>query len=115
MVVFCKFLLKTNVIHGLVVQFGEGRELPTAYAFGLVEHRQHDKIRLRMNLSGEVKGFNTDEVQSCPRLLNMHPLITEVQRYFFIMKVCHLILLQLSEYLESNTYVIDFRHPSIIV
>ncbi|KAI5661475.1 hypothetical protein M9H77_20798 [Catharanthus roseus] len=71
-------------------KFGEGRELPTAYAFGLVEHRQHDKIRLRMNLSGEVKGFNTDEVQSCPRLLNMHPLITEVQRYFFIMKICSL-------------------------
>lgn len=71
-------------------KFGEGKEIPTAYAFALVEHRQQDKIRLRMNLSGEAKGSNLDEFQSCPRLLNMHPLITEVRKHFFIMKICSL-------------------------
>lgn len=71
-------------------KFEEGKEIPTTYAFALVEHRQQDKIRLRMNLSGEAKGFNVDEFQSCPRLLNMKPLITEVQRHFFIMKICSL-------------------------
>lgn len=75
------------VADGTILQFGEGKEIPTAYAFALVEHRQHDKIRLRMHLSGEAKGCNVDEFQSCPRLLNMHPLITEVRRHFFIMKV----------------------------
>lgn len=75
------------VADGIILQFGEGKEIPTAYAFALVEHRQQDKIRLRMNLSGEARGVNVDEFQSCPRLLNMLPLITEVQRCFFIMKV----------------------------
>lgn len=72
-------------------KFGDGKELPIAYGFALVEHRQDGKIRLRMNLSGEVKGFNTDEVQSCSRLLNMRPLITEIRgRFVYIMKICSL-------------------------
>lgn len=69
------------------MQFGEGKQLPTTYAFALVEHRQQDKIRLRLYLSGEVKRFNTDEVQTCPRLLNMLPFVSEVQKYFHVLKV----------------------------
>lgn len=65
----------------------EGGKLPNAYAFALVEHRQQDKTRLRLYLGGEVKRFNTDEIQSRPRLLNMVPIVSEVQRIFFLEKV----------------------------
>ncbi|CAI9103934.1 OLC1v1002530C1 [Oldenlandia corymbosa var. corymbosa] len=71
-------------------KFGENKKLPTAYAFALVEHRQQDKIRLRMNLSGEYKGLNTDDVESCQRLLNMHPLVTDVKGYIHFKKVSSL-------------------------
>lgn len=71
----------------LLSQFGESKELPTAYAFALVEHRQQDKIRLRLYLSGEVKSFDTDDVQTCSRLLNMLPLVSEVQKYLYVLKV----------------------------
>ncbi|KAL2254379.1 UNVERIFIED_CONTAM: putative helicase MAGATAMA 3 [Sesamum indicum] len=66
--------------------FGEGKQLPTTYAFALVEHRQQDKIRLRLYLGGEIKRFNTDAIETCPRLLNMLPIVTEVQKYFYVMK-----------------------------
>lgn len=71
-------------------KFGEGKELPTTYAFALVEHRQLGKIRLRMQLNGEVRGSNTGEVESCPRLLSMRPLVKEVQKMWSIMKICSL-------------------------
>ncbi|XP_073285730.1 probable helicase MAGATAMA 3 [Primulina huaijiensis] len=71
-------------------KFGEGKELPTAYAFALVEHRQQDKLRLRLYLSGEVKRFDTDDVQTCARLLNMLPLVCEVQKYLYVLKICSL-------------------------
>lgn len=81
------------MINMIVLQFGEGKELPTTYAFALVEHRQMGKIRLRMHLNGEVKGSNTDEVASCPRLLSMRSLVKEVQKTWSIMKVCIILLL----------------------
>ncbi|XP_073133185.1 probable helicase MAGATAMA 3 [Henckelia pumila] len=71
-------------------KFGEGKELPTTYAFALVEHRQQDKIRLRLYLSGEVKNLDPDDVQTCSRLLKMLPLVCEVQKYFYVLKICSL-------------------------
>ncbi|KAL3814454.1 hypothetical protein ACJIZ3_015722 [Penstemon smallii] len=71
-------------------KFGEGKRLPTTYAFALVEHRQQDNIRLRLHLSGEFNRYNTDDVRTCPRLLNMVPLVTEVKKLFFVMKICSL-------------------------
>lgn len=71
----------------LILQLGEGKVLPTAYAFALVEHCQHDKIKLRLNLSGELKGLSTDDAQTSSRLLNMRPLVSEVQKYLYILKV----------------------------
>ncbi|KAJ8572563.1 hypothetical protein K7X08_009074 [Anisodus acutangulus] len=49
-------------------EFGDGKRLPTAYAFALVEDRRPDKIRLRMHLSGEFKQLNTEETEACSRL-----------------------------------------------
>ncbi|KAL2454450.1 putative helicase MAGATAMA 3 [Abeliophyllum distichum] len=69
---------------------GEGKVLPTAYAFALVEHCQHDKIRVRLNLSGELEGLNTYGVQTSSRLLNMRPLVSEAQKYLYILKICSL-------------------------
>lgn len=65
----------------------KGDKLPTRYAFALVEHRQHDMIRLRLYLTGEVKGYNTDEVETCPRLLSMLRIVSEVKKQFYITKV----------------------------
>ncbi|KAG8368732.1 hypothetical protein BUALT_Bualt15G0076600 [Buddleja alternifolia] len=73
--------------------FRKDKGLPTAYAFALVEHRQQDKIRLRLHLSGEVKRFNTDDVQTCSRLLSMIPLVNEVRKYekcLYVLKICSL-------------------------
>lgn len=94
-VFFLKFLdspkLKNFLeIWALVVkylQFGEGKRLPTAYAFALVEDRRPDKIRLRMYLSGEVKQLSTEETEACPRLLNMRPLVTENAKLLHVLKV----------------------------
>ncbi|KAL7199938.1 hypothetical protein ACSBR2_022113 [Camellia fascicularis] len=73
-------------------QFGEGKELPTKYAFALVEHRNDNKLQvtLRMQLSGEVKRTNADEVEQCPRLLNMLSLVSEVNKPLRILKICSL-------------------------
>ncbi|KAI7990175.1 putative helicase MAGATAMA 3 [Camellia lanceoleosa] len=73
-------------------QFGEGKELPTKYAFALVEHRNDNKLQvtLRMQLSGEVKRTNADEVEQCPRLLNMLSLVSEVDKPLRILKICSL-------------------------
>ncbi|CAK9160446.1 unnamed protein product [Ilex paraguariensis] len=71
-------------------KFGEAKELPTTYAFALVEHRQGDKIRLRMNLSGEVNQLNTTQVETCPRLLNMCSVVGQVNKPLHILKICSL-------------------------
>ncbi|XP_057503085.1 probable helicase MAGATAMA 3 isoform X2 [Actinidia eriantha] len=73
-------------------QFGEGKELPTKYAFALVEHRHDSRLQvtLRMHLSGEVKQINADEVESCPRLLHMRSLVSELKKPLHILKICSL-------------------------
>ncbi|PHT41638.1 hypothetical protein CQW23_20492 [Capsicum baccatum] len=68
-------------------EFGDGKRLPTAYAFALVEDRRPDKIRLRMHLSGEVKQLNTQETEACSRLLSMRPLVTENAKLLHVLKV----------------------------
>ncbi|KAL7001987.1 hypothetical protein U1Q18_003135 [Sarracenia purpurea var. burkii] len=69
-------------------QFGHGTELPTKYAFALVEHRNDNRLQvtLRMHLKGEVKQINA-EVNPCTRLLNMHSLVSEVNRPLYMLKV----------------------------
>ena len=71
------------------LQFGEGTVLPTKYAFALVEHRNDNRLQvsLRMHLRGEVKQINADEVEACPRLLNMCSLVSEVNKPLYILKV----------------------------
>ncbi|KAM7499180.1 hypothetical protein LguiA_023594 [Lonicera macranthoides] len=71
-------------------KFEGGIVVPTTYAFALVEHRQTDKIRLRMQLSGEIKGVNTDEAVACARLSTMRSLVGELQKTWSIMKICSL-------------------------
>ncbi|KAK9279538.1 hypothetical protein L1049_013217 [Liquidambar formosana] len=71
-------------------KFEEGTELPSAYAFALVEHCQTNCLRLRMYLAGEVKRINVDEAESCPRLLKMRSLISEAERIFYMLKICSL-------------------------
>ncbi|CAJ1935953.1 unnamed protein product [Sphenostylis stenocarpa] len=55
--------------------FLDGKRLPTVYAFALVEHVRKffetRLVRVRLYLAGEFSKFNTDNVQSCPRLFNM--------------------------------------------
>ncbi|XP_057977955.1 probable helicase MAGATAMA 3 isoform X2 [Malania oleifera] len=43
-----------------------------------------------MFLDGEVKQINTDEIASCPRLLNVRSLICEADRSLWILKICSL-------------------------
>lgn len=73
------------------MQLGESEDLSTTYAFGLVEYKQSvsngGKIGLRMQLGGEVKGTNAEELKSCPRLLRMRPLVKESQKTWVIKKV----------------------------
>ncbi|KAK4339969.1 hypothetical protein RND71_041431 [Anisodus tanguticus] len=71
-------------------EFGDGKRLPTAYAFALVEDRRPDKIRLRMHLSGEFKQLNTEETEACSRLLSMRPLVTENAKLLHVLKICSL-------------------------
>ncbi|EPS69779.1 hypothetical protein M569_04983, partial [Genlisea aurea] len=71
-------------------KFGEGKHLPTAYAFALVDHRQNDKIKLRLYLSGEIKSYNVDDVRPCQRLHSMLPIVSEVQKCVYVLKLCSL-------------------------
>ncbi|KAK6157811.1 hypothetical protein DH2020_012059 [Rehmannia glutinosa] len=83
--------LSENGVNDL--QFGEGKQLPATYAFALVEHRggpNQDQLRLRLHLSGEVKRYNTDDVQTCPRLLNMISIVSEAQKLLYVLKICSL-------------------------
>ncbi|XP_020234530.1 probable helicase MAGATAMA 3 isoform X1 [Cajanus cajan] len=72
----------------------DGKRLPTVYAFALVEQVRKffetRLLRVRLYLAGEFSHFNTDNVQSCPRLLNMHTHICETQRQLYFMKMCSL-------------------------
>ncbi|GMQ01760.1 hypothetical protein CsSME_00048288 [Camellia sinensis var. sinensis] len=43
-----------------------------------------------MQLSGEVKRTNADEVEQCPRLLNMLSLVSEVNKPLRMLKICSL-------------------------
>ncbi|XP_008218818.1 PREDICTED: probable helicase MAGATAMA 3 isoform X2 [Prunus mume] len=68
-------------------------ELPTVYAFALVESRQASSFRIRMYLAGEAKNLKTDAVETCPRLLNLKSLVTssiEGERFFVTRKICSL-------------------------
>ncbi|KAK1374132.1 tRNA-splicing endonuclease positive effector (SEN1) [Heracleum sosnowskyi] len=83
-------LLSSNKLHN-----SESEDLPTIYAFGLVEYtipgKFGIKIGLRMQLGGEIKGgLNVDEIKSCPRLLRMRPLVKESPETWAIKKVCSL-------------------------
>ncbi|KAG6741531.1 hypothetical protein POTOM_054793 [Populus tomentosa] len=76
-------------------QFKEGgRKFPQVYAFALVEQRQHNLLRLRMFLAGEVMNLNTDVIESRTRLLKMHGLITSPgllhEKRLFSLKICSL-------------------------
>lgn len=71
-------------------KFGDDKELPTTYAFALVENRLPDKIRLRMQLDGEIKRVDTDEFNTSKRLLKMRSLIVEQNKTWSIMKICSL-------------------------
>lgn len=72
-------------------QFLDGKRLPTVYAFALVEHiRKFSEtrlVRVRLYLAGEFPRFNTDNVQSCPRLFKMRSHICETERQLYFMKV----------------------------
>ncbi|XP_022762921.1 probable helicase MAGATAMA 3 isoform X5 [Durio zibethinus] len=58
-------------------KFKEGsKKLPTTYAFALVEHRQKNLLRLRMNLAGEFTQVNPDVEKISERLIRMQALIT---------------------------------------
>ncbi|XAR69588.1 hypothetical protein NMG60_11001239 [Bertholletia excelsa] len=72
-------------------QFGEGK-LPTKYAFAIVEHRHDNKLQVtvRMQLNGEVKHINADEVEPCSRLLNVRSLVSELNKPLYILKICSL-------------------------
>ncbi|KAG6742686.1 hypothetical protein POTOM_053608 [Populus tomentosa] len=76
-------------------QFKEGAgKFPQVYAFALVEQRQHNLLRLRMFLAGEVMNLNTDVIESRTRLLKMHGLITSPgllhEKSLFSLKICSL-------------------------
>ncbi|XP_022762918.1 probable helicase MAGATAMA 3 isoform X2 [Durio zibethinus] len=76
-------------------KFKEGsKKLPTTYAFALVEHRQKNLLRLRMNLAGEFTQVNPDVEKISERLIRMQALITSsasaVEKRVFSIKICSL-------------------------
>ncbi|KAL2647115.1 hypothetical protein AAZX31_05G112900 [Glycine max] len=87
-------------------KFLNGKRLPTVYAFALVEHVRKffetRLLRVRLYLAGEFSNFNTDNVQSCPRLFNMRSHICETERQLYFMKLCSLSTIA-REYLAVRT------------
>ncbi|KAL3616777.1 putative helicase MAGATAMA 3 [Castilleja foliolosa] len=71
-------------------KFGEGKHVPSTYAFALVEYRQNVEARLRLYLSGEFKSYNIDDVQTCPRLLSMLPVVSKAKNTLHALKICSL-------------------------
>ncbi|XP_025013172.1 probable helicase MAGATAMA 3 isoform X2 [Ricinus communis] len=72
----------------------DSRKLPEVHAFALVEHRQHDRYRLRMFLDGEVRQLNFDNLETHPRLLKMRAFMTAPrkpeEKPIFSLKICSL-------------------------
>ncbi|XP_061373164.1 probable helicase MAGATAMA 3 isoform X2 [Gastrolobium bilobum] len=87
-------------------KFLDGKRLPTVYAFALVENVRKFSdarlVRVRLYLAGEFLHFNTDNVQSCPRLFNMRSHICETERQLYFMKMCSLSTIA-REYLAVRT------------
>ncbi|KAK7373156.1 hypothetical protein VNO80_06554 [Phaseolus coccineus] len=87
-------------------KFVDGKRLPTVYAFALVEHVRKffetRLVRVRLYLAGEFLKFNTDNVQSCPRLFNMRSHVCETERQLYFMKLCSLSTIA-REYLAIRT------------
>ncbi|KAD3067329.1 hypothetical protein E3N88_35209 [Mikania micrantha] len=71
-------------------KFEDDKKRPTTYAFALVEHRLHDKLRLRLHLDGEIKRVNTNEATTSKTLLKVRSRITEQKISWYIMKICSL-------------------------
>ncbi|KAF1876481.1 hypothetical protein Lal_00021195 [Lupinus albus] len=75
-------------------KFLGGKRLPTVYAFALVESIRKFSdpklLRVRLYLAGDFLHFNTDNVQSCPRLFNMRSHICETGRKLNFLKICSL-------------------------
>ncbi|XP_076960265.1 putative helicase MAGATAMA 3 [Bidens hawaiensis] len=71
-------------------KFQHDNKRPTTYAFALVEHRVADKLRLRMQLDGEIKRVSTNDVTTSKRLLNVRSRITNTDVGWHVMKVCSL-------------------------
>ncbi|CAK7328439.1 unnamed protein product [Dovyalis caffra] len=71
-----------------------GGKLPQVYAFALVEQRQHNLLKLRMFLAGEVMNLNTDVIETRARLSKMQALITSTgllhEKRLFSLKICSL-------------------------
>lgn len=101
----------------VLMQFQEGKKLPTTFAFALVEHRQIREmggsdlssdyrcliiLRLRMYLTGEVMYLDGDKLESRPRLLNMRSLVSEVGKSVYILKV------------NSAEYTLDVPPPFLV-
>ncbi|KAJ9184340.1 hypothetical protein P3X46_004072 [Hevea brasiliensis] len=75
-------------------QIKDVQKLPETHAFALVEHRQHNLLRLRMFLDGEVTCLNIDNLESRPRLLRMRRFMTSPlklqEKLLFSLKICSL-------------------------
>ncbi|KAI4296287.1 hypothetical protein L6164_036256 [Bauhinia variegata] len=75
-------------------KFVGGKKLPTVYAFALVEHiRKFSEtrlVRVRLYLAGEFSHYNTNKMESSPRLLNLRSHICEPERQLYFLKICSL-------------------------
>ncbi|XP_047938068.1 probable helicase MAGATAMA 3 isoform X1 [Salvia hispanica] len=98
----------------------EGK-IPTAYAFALVEHRQQDKLRLRLFLGNEVIGYNKDKTKSSQRRFSMIPIVCEVKKILFVEKICSLstivreyVALQSIRYLPFKDLILEPSDVDII-
>ncbi|VFQ96333.1 unnamed protein product [Cuscuta campestris] len=85
----CEESIKQNDLLVISKQKFEVGKTPKSYAFAFVEHRQQEKIKLRMHLNGEYKELNTDKVVKCSRLMSMRPLIRK-ENQLYVLKVCSL-------------------------
>ncbi|XP_065856347.1 probable helicase MAGATAMA 3 [Euphorbia lathyris] len=80
-------LLSTEQIKGV-------ERLPRVHAFALVEHRQHNLLRLRMFLNGEVMHLNVGNLEPRTRLLEMRGFMTAAkkpeEKPIYSLKICSL-------------------------
>ncbi|XP_047319403.1 probable helicase MAGATAMA 3 [Impatiens glandulifera] len=69
-------------------QLGLDAKTQATYAFALVEGRHRGVLRLRMHLNGEINDISLDtEFEPCARLLSMRPLISEINKPWYVMKI----------------------------